>query len=59
MYKCSKCNKGVLVIEGKAPVRICDCKVEITLPSGEVITKTAPIICDMEGKAYGRSQFKN
>lgn len=59
MYKCSKCGKGVLVIENHEPVRICDCKVTIELPSGEKKEKNAPIICDMEGTAYGRSQFKN
>jgi hypothetical protein len=59
MYKCSKCGKGVLVIENQEPVRICDCKVTIELPSGEVKEKLAPIICDMEGTAYGRSQFKS
>jgi hypothetical protein len=57
MYKCSKCNKGVLVVEGNAPVRICECKVEVTLPSGEVIEKNAPIIMELEGRAYGKSQF--
>lgn len=57
MYKCSKCNKGVLVIEGSDPIRICDCKVEVTLPSGEVIEKKASIICDLEGTAKGKSQF--
>ncbi len=57
MYKCSKCNKGVLVIEGNAPIKICDCKVEVTLPSGEVIEKNAPIIMELEGHAYGKSQF--
>lgn len=57
MYKCSECKKGVLVIEGNAPVRICECKVEVTLPSGEVIEKNAPIIMELEGHAYGKSQF--
>jgi hypothetical protein len=59
MYKCSKCNKGVLVIENQPPIRICDCKVTIELPSGEVQEKSAPIIMEMEGNAYGKSQFKN
>lgn len=58
MYKCSKCNRGILVIEGNAPVRICDCKVEVTLLSGEVIEKNAPIIMEMEGNAYGKSRFR-
>ena len=58
MYKCSKCNKGVLVIEGNAPVRICECVVDVTLPSGEIIKKNAPIIMELEGHAYGKSQFK-
>ncbi len=58
MYKCSKCEKGVLVIEGNAPIRICNCKVKVTLSSGEVIEKPAPIICGLEGEAKGKSQFK-
>jgi len=58
MYKCSKCSKGVLVVQGNEPVRICECKVEVTLPSGEVIEKNAPIIMELEGHAYGKSQFK-
>lgn len=57
MYKCSKCGKGVLVIEGNDPVRICDCKVEVTLPSGEVIQKPAAITLELDVVMKGKSQF--
>lgn len=57
MYKCSKCNKGVLVIEGKEPIRGCDCKVEVTLPSGEVIQKPAAITLELDVVMKGKSQF--
>jgi len=48
-----------LVIENQEPVRICNCKVTVELPNGEVQEKKAPIIMEMEGNAYGKSQFKS
>lgn len=50
MYKCSKCNKGVLVEGLETPIRACNCKKENGQPS--------TIVLDVSGTAYGRSQFK-
>lgn len=58
MYKCKECGMGVMVTGLPKPVKMCDCKVKVTLESGEVIEKPAAIIMDMEATAYGRSQFK-
>ena len=58
MYKCSKCGKGVLVEGLEKPIRVCSCTQEIIV-DGKTITKPSAIIADMEGTAYGKSQFKN
>lgn len=58
MYKCSKCGKGVLVKDLPEPIRACNCTQEIVV-DGKTITKPSAIIADMEGTAYGRSQFRN
>jgi len=58
MYKCSKCGKGVLVVEGNAPVRICECVVDVTLPSGEIVQKPAAITLELDVVMKGKSQFK-
>lgn len=39
MYKCSKCNLAVIVLDGKT-IKACQCK--------------APIICEMEATATGK-----
>lgn len=72
MYKCSVCGKGVLVRDLPAPIRICKCTVKKERkPEGFVeklkaffgkkyyIERLAPISCDMDGHAYGKSQFSN
>lgn len=51
MYKCSKCGLGVLVKDLPEPIRKCKCTKE------DGITP-ATIVLDMEGKAEGKSQFK-
>ena len=51
MYKCSKCGLGILVKDLPEPIRKCNC----TKEDGKT---PATIIVDMEGEAYGRSQFK-
>jgi len=58
MYKCSVCGKGVLVKDLPEPVRACNCKREVVV-DGKLVEKPSAIILDMEGTAYGRSQFKN
>ena len=58
MYKCSKCGKGVLVTNLPEPIRACNCTQEVVL-EGVTVTKPAAIIADLEGTAYGRSQFSN
>jgi len=72
MYKCSKCGLGVLVKDLPEPIRKCNCLVQVERkPSGWIeklqsffgikfyIIKKAPITCDLDGHAYGRSQFSN
>jgi len=59
MYKCSKCGKGVLVIEGKPPIRNCDCKVEVKSSSGEITYKPAAITLELDVVLKGKSQFKS
>jgi hypothetical protein len=56
MYKCSVCGKGVLVEGLEKPIRACNCIQEIVV-DGKTITKSSAIIADMEGTAYGKSQF--
>lgn len=58
MYKCSKCGKGVLVKDLKEPIRACNCTQEV-LVDGKKVIKPAAIIAEMEGHAYGKSQFSN
>lgn len=72
MYKCGACGKGVLVKDLPEPIRICNCTVKVERLPLTIIEKIkfffgvkfykekkAPIICDIEGTAYGRSQFKS
>ena len=58
MYKCSKCGKGVLVRDLPEPIRACNCTQEVIV-DGVTIVKPATIIMDLEGHAYGKSQFSN
>lgn len=58
MYKCSNCGKGVLVKDLPEPIRACNCTREVIV-DGNVVVKPAAIVLDMEGTAYGRSQFKS
>lgn len=58
MYKCSVCGKGVLVKDLPEPIRACNCTQE-KIVNGEKVVAPSAIIADMEGTAYGRSQFKN
>lgn len=57
MYKCSKCNKGVLVEGLEKPIRYCDCTTETIDSEGNKITKPATIILDME--AYNLKGHSN
>ena len=58
MYKCSKCGKGVLVKDLQEPIRACNCKQEVIV-NGKKVEKPSAIIMEMEGHAYGKSQFSN
>lgn len=58
MYKCSVCGKGVLVKDLIEPIRACNCTQDKII-NGVKVTKPSTIIIEMEGTAYGRSQFKN
>lgn len=58
MYKCSKCGKGVLVRDLPEPIRACNCTQEVVI-NNEAVVKPATIIMELEGTAYGRSQFSN
>lgn len=58
MYKCSQCGKGVLVQGLETPIRACNCTQEVIVDN-VTITKPASIVADLEGTAYGRSQFSN
>jgi len=63
MYKCSKCKLEVIIYDEKGgilpkPIRACNCVQEVIVDD-KIIIKPAAIIMDMEGTAYGRSQFKN
>jgi hypothetical protein len=58
MYTCSKCGKGVLVNDLPEPIRACNCTQEVIV-DGVTIVKPAAITMDLEGHAYGRSQFSN
>ena len=58
MYKCSVCGAGVLVKDLPEPIRKCNCTQEVVV-DGVTIVKPATIIIDLEGHAYGRSQFSN
>jgi len=70
MYKCGKCGMGVLVKDLPSPIRVCKCMVSVERKPITFIEKIksffgkkfytekqAPIIMEMEGKAYGKSQF--
>lgn len=57
MYKCSVCGKAVLVKDLPEPVRACKCTQE-KIVNGEKVIAPSTIIADMEGSAYGKSQFK-
>jgi len=72
MYKCSKCGLGVLVKDLPKPIRKCKCMVSVERKPITLVEKIksffgikfytekqAPISCDMDGHAYGRSQFSN
>jgi hypothetical protein len=70
MYKCGKCGMGVLVKDLPLPIRACNCKVSIERKPVTILEKVksffgkkfyteklAPIVTDIAGTAYGRSQF--
>jgi hypothetical protein len=58
MYKCSVCEKGVLVKDLPEPIRACNCTQEKVV-DGEKVIVPASITMDIEATAYGRSQFKS
>jgi hypothetical protein len=45
MYKCSKCNLAVIVLEGKEPIKACKCN--------------APIIADMTATVKAQMGVNN
>mgnify|MGYP003540779260 CR=1 FL=1 len=49
MYKCSKCNLGIIMIPNQEPIRVCSCKKE----DGSLAT----IIIDISATAEGKSRF--
>jgi len=70
MYTCSVCGKGVLVQNLPEPIRACKCtskrerspvnfieKFKHFFGKKYYTTRLAPIVCNMEGNAYGKSQF--
>lgn len=58
MYKCSVCGKGVLVRDLPEPIRACNCTQEKNI-DGSIVIVPASIVMEMEGTAYGKSQFNN